>query len=83
MSDSGKSGLSPLAWVGIGCGGLAVLGIIGMVILFFAGGLWVSDKVEKFSAQVSDPVGAAEFALDMHPDLEHVSTNREAGTMVV
>ena len=28
-----KKGLSPLAWIGIGCGGLVLLGIIAMTVL--------------------------------------------------
>ncbi len=29
-----KKGLGPLAWVGIGCGGITVLAIIGVVVFF-------------------------------------------------
>lgn len=39
-----KKGLGPLAWVGIGCGGLVVLGIIALVVA----SLMFGDKAKKF-----------------------------------
>lgn len=40
-----KKGLGPLAWVGIGCGGIVVLGIIGFVIF----GMMFGGKIKQFA----------------------------------
>ncbi len=50
-----KKGLGPLAVVGIGCGGLALLAVIGMIVasVFFGG------KLMKFAEDAKkDPAGA-------------------------
>ncbi|MES2572627.1 MAG: hypothetical protein V4710_21570 [Verrucomicrobiota bacterium] len=41
---SQKKGLGPLAWIGIGCGGIVVVGIIALVIASFVFG----PKLKKF-----------------------------------
>jgi len=41
-----KKGLGPLAWVGIGCGGIVVLGIIGMVVFWMMAG----GKIKEMAA---------------------------------
>ena len=47
-----KKGLGALAWIGIGCGGIVVLGIIIFVVLGFAFG----GKLKQFAADVQkDP----------------------------
>lgn len=40
-----KKGLGPLAWVGIGCGGIIVLGIIAFVII----GVMAGGKIKQFA----------------------------------
>ena len=40
-----KKGLGALAWIGIGCGGIVVLGIIAMV----AGGMMFGGKIKQFA----------------------------------
>ena len=40
-----KKGLGPLAWVGIGCGGIVVLAIIGFVIF----GMMFGGKIKQFA----------------------------------
>ena len=43
-----KKGLGPLAWVGIGCGGLLVLGLIASLV--FA--MFIGPKMKKFAEDV-------------------------------
>lgn len=40
-----KKGLGPLAWIGIGCGGIVVLSIIGFVIF----GMMFGGKIKQFA----------------------------------
>lgn len=43
-----KKGLGPLAWVGIGCGSIVILGIIGVVVF----GLMFGGKMKEFAADM-------------------------------
>ncbi len=76
-----KKGLSPLAWVGIGCGGLIVLGLIAIV----AGGMFVSGKVKQGLADANgNPERfAAEMVVKFNPDMEMVEANDEEGKMTI
>lgn len=76
-SPQPKKGLGPLAWVGIGCG---VLLVIGMIVLG-AGGYFVKKQVDK----IADNPGfaAAELMVRANPDLELVSSDREKNTLTV
>jgi hypothetical protein len=73
-----RKGMSPLAWVGIGCGAILLLGILAVGV----GGY-------IFKKKVVDPVtenptmAAAEMIVRMNPDLELVSSDRENGTITV
>ena len=76
-----KKGLSPLAWIGIGCGVLAVLAVIGASIMVAAGGWFLkkqADKLEKNPTLV-----AAEWIVRANPDLEVVSSDEQAGTLTI
>ena len=72
-----KKGLSPLAWVGIGCGAVLVLGAIAFAgFLFF-----VKQQADKLS---KNPVMAtAEIAVKLHPDYELVAKDEEKSTLTV
>lgn len=76
-----KKGLSTLAWVLIGCGGLIVLGLV----LFVAGGLFVGSKVKQFAEEAQkNPVAAIGKAYAMvTPDVEFVSADEEAKTLTL
>ena len=51
-----KKGLGPLAWVGIGCGGLLVLGIIAFAVFAIV----LAPKVKQFAEEAqSNPTRAA------------------------
>jgi hypothetical protein len=50
-----KKGLGPLAWVGIGCGSIIVLGIVG----FLVAGALLGPKIKKFAEDAQkDPARA-------------------------
>jgi len=80
MSD-GKKGLHPLAWVGIGCGVLLVLGLVAVV----GGGLFVAKKVSDAVEEADgNPVKfIAEKIVQANPDIDLVSSDDDAGTMTV
>lgn len=71
-----KKGLSPLAWVGIGCGTLLILGLIA-----FAGAAWWgANKLKSFA---ENPEQIAEMVIRANPDVEVVSTDKATGEITV
>lgn len=72
-----KKGLPAIAWVGIGCGGLLLIGIIVGAILFgiFAG------KIKEFAANPEK--AGAEMMVSMNPELEMVSQDEGKGEMTI
>lgn len=80
-SEPLKKGLSPLAWVGIGCGGIAVLGLIAIV----AGGMFLGNKVKQGLADANgDPERfAVEMIVKLNPDMEMVETEDEEGKITI
>ena len=73
-----RKGMSPLAWVGIGCGAILLLGILAVGV----GGYIFKKKVVD-PATENPTMAAAEMIVRMNPDLELVSTDRENGTLTV
>lgn len=76
-----KKGLHPLAWVGIGCGGLLVLAIIGGAFLVGAMKRKYDEVVKEFAENPQKVV--AEQVVKMNPDLEVVLEDDEAGEMTI
>lgn len=78
-ASSEKKGLSPLAWVGIGCGVLALLSIIVIVVVFG----FVATKVSEVASDFNDnpAQAAAELAVRLNPELELIESDEEAGTI--
>jgi len=78
MTDK-KKGLPVLAWVGIGCGALLLMGVCAIV----GGGWYVGHKVKKFAAEAekNPEKTAAKLMIQMNPTLELISTDDEAGTI--
>jgi hypothetical protein len=76
-----KKGLSPLAWIGIGCGVLAVLAMIVIGGLLAAGGWFIKKQADKFEKNPS--LAAAELIVRANPELEVVSTDQGAGTITI
>jgi hypothetical protein len=75
-----KKGLSPWAWVAIGCGGLIVLSFI----VVSMSGMFLAKKAADFVEDVQEnPEAAAEMLIKMNPDLELVESDRDAGTITI
>ncbi len=76
-----KKGLSPIAWVGIGC--LALLLIGG--VLVFSCGLFVAKKAKDIAGdfEANPTKAAAELMVKINPELELVESDDDAGTMTV
>lgn len=76
-----RKGLHPMAWVGIGCGGLLVIAVLGIALAvgFF------KRKVNEFQQEMAaNPhKTAAEMIVGMNPDLEMVADDETAGEMTV
>ena len=72
-----KKGLGPLAWIGIGCGVIIVLGLIVMAGV----GYWASRKIGQFK---NNPARAAmELVAATNPDLEVVSSDDKTQTVTI
>lgn len=76
-----KKGLSPLAWVGIGCGGLLLLAIIAFVIAGAIGLSWLGGKAKEF--EDNPAMASAKMMVRMNPELELVEADDEAGTLTI
>ncbi len=91
-SEPAKQGMSPWAWVAIGCGGILVVGFV----VFLALGLFVFKKTQEVveeatggeslsefveSMKENPTKTAAETVIRINPELELVSTDDEAGTI--
>ena len=72
-----KKGLSPLAWVGIGCGAIVVIGLIVAAVFFF----WVGSKVKE--AADNPAMAAAKLMVAANPEVELVEADDDAGTITV
>ena len=74
-----KKGLSPLAWVAIGCGGLLlILGIVAVVGLG-----WIGGKVKDFAeeAEKNPALASAKAIAWANPDIEVVGSDEVAQTI--
>ncbi|HSG41313.1 MAG TPA: hypothetical protein VLE27_16855, partial [Thermoanaerobaculia bacterium] len=76
-----KKGLSPLAWVGIGCGALLLIGVLVMGGMAVVGGMFVKKQVEKF--EDNPTMAAAELMVRANPDLELVNSDAEKNTLTI
>ncbi len=81
QASGGKKGLSVLAWVGIGCGCLALLAAA-LAAVFF---LFVAKKVHDVAGDVqrNPALAAARLVVAADPDLEEVEVDEQAGTITV
>jgi len=68
-----KKGMSPLAWILIGCGGVAVIGLVVLVV----GGLFIFQKgkelVEDYEA--NPELATAKMMAAVHPEIELVDSD--------
>ena len=76
-----KKGLSPLAWVGIGCGALVLIAVVVIAIVFGV----AAKKGKDFLTDLGEnpTLVAAETMIKLNPDLELVESDRAAGTLTV
>ena len=76
-----KKGMGALGWILIGCGGILLVGLIGVGACTY----WVKKKATGFleEAQSNPEMAAAKFAIGLNPDLEIVSTDDAAGTLTI
>lgn len=72
-----KKGLGPLAWVGIGC---AVIIVLGLIVLVGAG-WFIKSKAEGF--QKHPAFSSAELMVRLNPDLELVSSDEKTSTLTI
>ena len=72
-----KKGMGPLAWVGIGCGALVLIG----VVVMFAVGYMAKRQLDKF--EDNPAMAAATLAVRLNPDLELVDSDAEKNTLTI
>jgi hypothetical protein len=74
-----KKGLSPLAWTGIGCGGLTILG----VMLAAMGAMKLVDFAKEGLKSLNDhpAKAAATEILNAFPNVEKSNEKKESGTL--
>lgn len=76
-----KKGLSPLAWVGIGCAVLFVVGLLVLGGVVGVGGYFAKKVIDK--AQKNPTLTAAELMVQANPDLELVSSDEKNNTLTI
>jgi hypothetical protein len=76
-----KKGLSPLAWVGIGCAVILVLGLIALGGLGAIGSYFIKKQADKF--EKNPTMAAAELVVRLNPDLELVSKDEKTNSLTV
>lgn len=76
-----KKKLSPLAWVGIGCAAILLIGAIAMAVLFSVGAHFLKGKLDKF--EKNPAYATMELAIKANPNLEIVRSDESAGTITV
>ena len=76
-----KKGLPALAWIGIGCGVIILIGAIALV----AGGVFVAKKVKDVAGdfEKNPALASARMIVKLNPEWEEVSTDDKAGTITV
>ncbi len=72
-----KKGLGLFAWLGIGCGGIILLGIVAII----ASTLFLGPKLKKMAAEAEkNPAKfAAEMAVKLNPEIELIKSDDETG----
>jgi len=73
-----KKGLSTLAWIGIGCGGLLLVGIV----VISVGGYFAAKTAADFIGD-NPAAAAAEAIVRLNPELDLIDSDREAGTITI
>lgn len=79
MANGTKKGLSPLAWVGIGCGLIMLVGVV--AVIGGAGFVFFKAKEVVQELEENPAKTVAEMVVRTNPDLELLNTDDEAGTI--
>ncbi len=72
-----KKGIPLVAWMGIGCGGLLILAIVGGVVAFMK----IKEKFDDFTRNPEK--AAAELVVSMNPNLKMISQDKQNGKMTI
>lgn len=76
-----KKGLPPLAWAGIGCGGLLIAAVVAIALMV---GTCAKKGIQIASELTANPgKSAAEKMVAEHPGLEKVSHDDNSGQMTI
>jgi len=76
-----KKGMPAWAWIGIGCAALLIL----VLVVVMVGGFFVARKVQDVAADFEEnpALATARMIVKLNPELEAVSTDEEAGTLII
>ncbi len=86
-----KKGFGPLAWVGIGCGGIAVLGVIALVVfsvMFAPKFKKLADDMQKNPTRATAElmanasVGTMEIVAEDDPHLRYTLKQKQNGQLI-
>jgi hypothetical protein len=69
--------MGPLAWIGIGCGALVLIGVVAAMVI----GFMAKRQLDKF--EENPAMAAATLAVKLNPDLELVSSDPEKNTLTI
>lgn len=69
--------MGPLAWIGIGCGALVLIGVVAMFFI----GYMAKRQLDKF--EDNPAMAAATLAVQLNPELELVSSDPEKNTLTI
>lgn len=76
-----KKKMSPLGWVAIGCGAIAIIGILIFGSLAFLGGRFLKKTADKL--EDNPTLAAAELVVRANPELEVVESDSDEGTLTI
>ena len=76
-----KKKMSALGWIAIGCGAIAILGILALGGAAFLGGRFLKSKAAEF--EKNPALAAAKIAVQANPELEVVESDEDEGTLTI
>lgn len=76
-----KKKMSALGWIAIGCGAIAIIGILALGGAAFIGGRFLKNKAAEF--EKNPTLAAAELMVQANPDFEVVESDSDEGTLTI